>query len=88
MELSPELFTKELLSREELDELTDLGYLCICLLGYRNLRGFVLGPEKLKGFFKRENTDNKIKNHFGQASKMIGMGDKEPRGILDHILSS
>ena len=26
MELSPELFTKELLSREELDELTDLGY--------------------------------------------------------------
>ena len=27
MELSPELFTKELLSREELDELTDLGYL-------------------------------------------------------------
>ena len=29
MELSPELFTKELLSRDELDELTGLGYLCI-----------------------------------------------------------
>ncbi len=43
MELSPELFTKELLSREGLDELTDLGYFCICLLGYRNLRGFGFG---------------------------------------------